>query len=213
LSSDAQTLASPHRKRLLRAAKVLFGARGARAVSVEEILQAAEVSRRTFYRFFRSKDDVLAALYQGACRLIQGRLREAWASTPDPLLGLARGIDAYLAFNRTDGALMRVLEAEALRPDSPLAAQRAALIAALGDGIADLVERAQGERPDPLLVTGVLVALEGVSHRLHADGEIAGPALERARQVMHRILLGVLSSDPSRVPPLPGRGRATTGAG
>ena len=80
-----------------------------------------------------------------------------------------------------------------LRPDSPLSPLRSALLEGLAAGISGLVERARGDRPDPLLVTGVLVALEGVSHRLHEEGVTTGPALERARQVMHRILMGSLA--------------------
>jgi AcrR family transcriptional regulator len=195
--------ASPHRRRILKAASELFASRGARQVTVEDILQSAEVARRTFYRFFRSKDDVLAALYEISSHLILTRIQEAWQSSPDIFEGLARGIDAYLTFNRTDGALMRVMEGEALRSDSPLAATRSLLIATLADQIAARVEQAQGQRPDPLLVTGVLVALEGVSHRLHSEGEMDAAAMERARQVMHRILLGTLSTVHGRVPPLP----------
>ena len=51
------------RTRILRGAAKVFGERGYSASSVEAILEAAQVSRRTFYRTFRSKEDVLAALF------------------------------------------------------------------------------------------------------------------------------------------------------
>jgi len=49
------------RARILQAARVLFGERGINATGVAELAQAAQVSKRTLYRQFPSKDEIILA--------------------------------------------------------------------------------------------------------------------------------------------------------
>jgi AcrR family transcriptional regulator len=188
------------RNRILGGASRVFAEKGTRLATVEDILQAAGVSRRTFYLCFKNKDEVLAALYEVASGLVLEALRSAARSTPEPMKKLERCVDAYLAFNQSDGELMRVLEAEALRPDSLLEPMRARLLEQLTELVSDILPR---RRPDPLVVRGVLVALEAISHRVHAEGEVDGARLQRARRAMLRILLATLAGEGDEVPPLP----------
>ncbi|MFB6889544.1 TetR/AcrR family transcriptional regulator [Kitasatospora sp. NPDC056327] len=50
------------RLEIARAAAGLFAARGAEAVTAEEIAQASGISLRTFYRYFSEKEDAVAPL-------------------------------------------------------------------------------------------------------------------------------------------------------
>ncbi|HEX3831500.1 MAG TPA: helix-turn-helix domain-containing protein [Solirubrobacteraceae bacterium] len=52
------------RARILHAARVLFGERGITTTGVAELCAAAEVSKRTLYQHFPSKDEVVVAYLQ-----------------------------------------------------------------------------------------------------------------------------------------------------
>ncbi|MFG2075161.1 TetR/AcrR family transcriptional regulator [Nonomuraea maritima] len=54
-------MSSPMRERILIAAAELFYAYGLRAVSVDKVIDAARTTKVTFYRHFRSKDELVVA--------------------------------------------------------------------------------------------------------------------------------------------------------
>src|SRR5450631_2139610 len=57
----ARTLAA-----LLASARHLFGAQGAEATTIAEIAEGADIAIGSFYNYFRTKEDLLAALLEVA---------------------------------------------------------------------------------------------------------------------------------------------------
>jgi AcrR family transcriptional regulator len=84
---------SKARARLVQAASELFYSDGIRNVSIEQVLDAAHVTRSTLYRYFDTKDDLVFAYLEREDQGIQARFAEAAAavSTPDELLQLVVG--------------------------------------------------------------------------------------------------------------------------
>ena len=87
--------ASTSREELELVALELFAERGFESVTVDEVAEAAGIGRRTFFRYFPSKNDVVWGDWDAALE----HLRATLAAVPDevPLLEGIR--DAVVAFN------------------------------------------------------------------------------------------------------------------
>jgi AcrR family transcriptional regulator len=192
------------RHRILKGASEVFAKRGGRDPTVDELVKAGGVARRTFYRAFRNSDEVLLALYEIACAKVIERVHRAIAEHDDAWGKLEAGLWSFLDFHTEAGQLLRVLQAEAMRPSSPLERRREDQL----DTIAAIFDReiqlSQGRRIDPLVLRGLLLAIEGLSNvflmRASAGGEIDK---KRARKVMLRIIGATLAPDGVPGPPMP----------
>ncbi len=103
---------SPTEERIVSATLRLIGRRGAKRLGMQEISEAAGVSRGTLYRYFPSKADVLVAAANYDERRFTLGLAEALGSVPDP----AERIRAFVAYSF---AYIRTHPARALFDSEP----------------------------------------------------------------------------------------------
>src|SRR5687767_7811992 len=89
-----------HRNAILKAATQVFAKRGTQSVTVADLLQASNVSRRTFYEYFDGKEAVLEAIYDISCAMLVDAIRQAARRHADPNKRLEACVDVYLSFNR-----------------------------------------------------------------------------------------------------------------
>ena len=86
----------PTRERILDAATELFQEKGYAATGMAEILQRAEANSGSFYHFFSSKEDVLAAvLDRYEAMLYPVLLDPIWKTTTDPIERIFRLLAKY----------------------------------------------------------------------------------------------------------------------
>jgi AcrR family transcriptional regulator len=72
------------RRRILEAAKELTESRGVDGVTIEDITEAADVARRTFYHYFESKHDVVVPIARARTRELNRRIDRAVEGVEDP---------------------------------------------------------------------------------------------------------------------------------
>jgi mycofactocin system transcriptional regulator len=102
----------------------LFEARGFRETSADDIAAAAGISRRTFFRYFESKSNILFGGFEALLR----DLEEWFSSVPDDRPMFEVIADAVLRFNRmhSDGPVAHrarmklILQTPALRANAAL---------------------------------------------------------------------------------------------
>jgi AcrR family transcriptional regulator len=83
------------RHALLDAARTLFGERGYAATSLDEVAQAAKVTKGALYHHFEGKQELFGAVYEQVKREVSERAATAFLE-PDPWLDLCAGCQAML---------------------------------------------------------------------------------------------------------------------
>ncbi|HEY5947408.1 MAG TPA: helix-turn-helix domain-containing protein [Kofleriaceae bacterium] len=192
------------RNMILFGATRVFAVQGFRSVSVEDLLEAGQVSRRTFYRFFKSKEDVALAMYTLGTSSLLESCRRAIASEPDLITQLERCIDIHLGNARMMGRLVYVLGGEAQSLESPLHPRRMEV----HDLLVDMFRQADSAaKVDPLLIKTLVFALEQVTRTVLEQGDegrrVTSESIARARAVMMRVATAAVAGSGARVAPMP----------
>lgn len=173
------------RSAFLDAAMSLFLRRGFDAVTVEEICDEVGVSARTFFRYFKTKEEVALAPLDELASGLLGALRAcgsgepAWRSLREALLASADRLSAdsrrYLRFNQV------------IRRSPHLVATNAGALAAWERELAGEVARRLGvsrEDPRARLLVGVALCALRVGGDAWADTGGARPAREHVEAAL-----------------------------
>lgn len=100
---------------IVAAASETLREQGVRGLSIAAVLTRAQLSTRAFYRHFKSKDELVAAVFLEMARNEMRRLRSRMASAPGPVEAVAGWIDGRLdlAFDEDIKSDLRRLSLEA----------------------------------------------------------------------------------------------------
>ncbi|HDY6317754.1 TPA: TetR family transcriptional regulator [Pseudomonas aeruginosa] len=165
------------------AAIPVFTRKGVAETTVNDLLEAARVSRRTFYKYFAGKLEVLESIYHSAVQLLLARfggLRSEAGSDEDWLF-----FDYHLAV----GPIIRMMQEEALHAGSPLAAHRQRAHLKIIELWAERLG-AQGAAHDALTYRVLIWAMEAASlELLNASDPLELP---RVKRVLGDLLVGTL---------------------
>ncbi len=184
------------RTRVLQGAANVFAEVGVRSASVEDILKAAGISRRTFYKLYDSKESVMMALYRMGTDNLLGACTIAVGEGKTPLERIEGCIDAHLRSAREFGRLVFVLGGEAHRHESLLHARRMEVHEALCALFATATHGHLSKPVDPLLFRALILALEGITRQVLEEGDegrtVTEEGLDRARRVMVHLVRAAL---------------------
>ncbi len=181
------------RERIVEGAARVFASKGISEAVVADVLLAADVSRRTFYKHFRSAEDVLRAVYENVTVELVDVVVRAIHDEKDPLQKVVGGVDAYLKHVVDSGELIIALHAEAIRRGSALGPRREETLTAIENAIDDAVANLLDVRVDPLVYRALLTAMEGLVIHVRREGAFTEQDRQTVLAVAGPIFLNVLA--------------------
>ena len=141
---------------IVAAALELFAERGFERTTVDQIAAAADISRRTFFRYFADKEELFFAEDERLLEVVEGTLDAA--PPGEPVLELARRATRALAARSTADPQRRLARERLIAATPALQARRLAKNLRWEQAIAArLVERGAGEQ-EALLVPKLAMA-------------------------------------------------------
>lgn len=192
LDADAQgpLLGQLQRTNIQLATIPVFSSKGLADTTVNDLLSAANVSRRTFYKYFSNKMDVFESIYQMAVSLLMARFAAMQPQAGSQQQWLRDMIALFFDYHLAVGPIIRLMQEEAMRSDSPLAVHRQHAHLQM-QGL--LLERVPEDSTphDPLTYRALIWALEATSLEL-LSSQAKRAEIEQAKLVMGDLLIAVL---------------------
>lgn len=181
----------------------VFAQKGIDDTTVQDLLDAANVSRRTFYKYFSNKVDVLETIYKTAEERLIARFRGEKDSAASVQEFVTRCVDIYFDYHTSLGALVRIMTEEARRSGSPLAAHRETLIDELVLMFHAKHRETEGLDVDPQLYYVIIWAMESASMHILTKTPETTAEVDRWKLVMRSLIARAVSDDGSARPELP----------
>lgn len=180
----------------------VFAQKGIAETTVQDLLEAANVSRRTFYKYFRNKVDVLESIYEIASNMLISRFRAEMA-TANVADFVVKCVGLYFDYHTTLGPLVRMMTEEARRSDSPLAQHREKAIEHLVRLFDQKYHEVQGVRLDDQVYYALIWAMESASINLLTNTKCRPEDVQRCKVVMAAIAARVMVNNPEQSVGLP----------
>lgn len=171
------------------AAIPVFVRKGLAETTVSDLLEAAQVSRRTFYKYFDNKMDILEGVYCTAVALLLARFRELQPDA-DVEQWLRAMVGLFFDYHLAVGPIIRLMQEEALRSDSPLAVHRQQAHREMLQLLRQRLALTGREFPD-LTYQALIWSMESASLNLLTSADNRAAIVE-AKQVLGDLLIAVL---------------------
>ena len=189
---DRSVQRSQARAEILIHSMAVFAQRGLHRTTVQHLLDAANISRRTFYKYFRNKVDVLENIYRIFVENMILRFQQQ-VNRSNTVRDIIRNTtDIYFEYHVSMGPVIRLMMEEARRSGSALAPYRENGQNLAVEILANEIHRLIGKRFDPLVLRTLLWSLENYSIYLLADGKLNDAEVTRCKRVMTGIAEAVV---------------------
>ena len=188
LSADAR------REQILDVAIEVFGRAGFHGASMNDIADAAGVTKPVLYQHFDSKSDLYAALLDEVGDRLLSAITKATADAADGREQTERGFQAYFRWVAEDNQEFTLLFGGSARQEGEFAAQIRRINDAAAVAIAGLIDVDLDPAHRATIAHGLVGLAEGASRRFVGTGETFDPD-EIARVVSQLAWAGLRAVD------------------
>ncbi|MEM6583509.1 MAG: TetR/AcrR family transcriptional regulator [Pseudomonadota bacterium] len=182
------------RQLILDAAAVVYASRGYHGTNVQRILDTAQVSRPTFYRYFSGRYEVLDVVISRVNSALRELVVAAVSDTQDVNLILERVVDAYFTWGDRIGAMAGPIYQEMHDPASPASAHREQTLSVLLGLFLERADAGLAIIREPLLYEAAIQVVEHLGHTTFWPTELTAAQTRSRKQVILRALRGMLLS-------------------
>lgn len=179
---------SPAKVEILVNSLLVFIERGFAEVTVQDLLDSAGISRRTFYKYFRGKVDVLESLYKLAIDIMVLRYKADVGKASSIEDAARRFVAVFFDYHHDLAPVIRMMQEESIRHDSPLAPHRNHAMSLVVTEMHGELQRISGRSIDALVLQALLWALESTSIEVLRNNEGLDERLAHAKRVMTDIV-------------------------
>lgn len=102
----------------------IFAQKGVSETSVQDLLEASNVSRRTFYKYFSDKFDVLENIYRLSINMFSKRLTDEISQAKNVGELIEQTIESYFSYHTSMGNMIRIMHEDTYRQGSSLYERR-----------------------------------------------------------------------------------------
>jgi AcrR family transcriptional regulator len=170
--------AAERRRQLLDTARTLFAERGFHTTAMNDIADAAGVTKPVLYQHFSSKRDLYRAVVEDVGGRLEDTIAKAAAGAPGPREQVEAGMVAYFRFVADESESFEVLFGGETRRDPEFVRLVAATEASIAAAVAGLITIDGIDAEHQSLLGHALVGLaEGASRRWLASGRQEDPEL------------------------------------
>lgn len=182
------------RKRLVETAIIVFAQKGIGASVIPEVVAAAGVSQGSFYNYFSTNEELLAAVGEELSNEMVQLIESAVGGIEDPALRVATAVRSYLHLARSYRVLARFLASAGLH----LGGEKSSVYEHLSQDLKEGQKRGSfDEMPPDIAMDLVRGAGLAAIHRI-ANGRIAKDYPEKIVQAVLRSL-GVTAAAAARL--------------
>lgn len=162
--------AAERRQQLIEIALTMFSERGMHGTSMDDIADAAGVTKPVLYQHFASKRALFLELLDDVGRHLLRAIAEATAGAASPRQQVENGLTAYFGFVADHHASFVLLFGDGSRRDEEFAAAVESVEANIADFVAALIDAGLDDDHRQLLAYAIVGMAESASRRWVATG-------------------------------------------